>query len=76
MYLSSIGGDNMENELSKDTSLDMIFFRDKLQKLFYVSDAIRMAGYNDAKAIYFLQLEIDELQEQYSKVEEKIEDLI
>jgi len=54
----------------------MLNFRDKLERLIYFSNIIRQNGLYDVDAMYFLQLEIDDLDEQYKKVSEKLETMI
>lgn len=55
---------------------EMLKFRDKVESLIYFSNVIRQIGLHDEDAMYFLKLEIDDLEEQYKKVNEKLETMI
>lgn len=56
--------------------VEMMNFKDSLEKVIYVSDLIRQNNDFSTEAMYFLQLEIDELNERYKKVSDTIEELI
>ncbi len=55
---------------------EMLKFRDSIEKLIFVSELIRQTCEFNESDIYFLQLEIDDLKEQYKKISDKIECLV